>query len=656
MMKTLLYNTCELGCDPVSSRFASDDSLYSFPSGYCFLYALGYRRKLLSRREIMTGEFPTVSDMRARLLKHRPQVPSRCLDQYDSVINSNAYSYKMIEDKLFYVHPCCECEFNRYDHDLSRTYMSDLLLVNHGGIRHFYFNPAGNAVSGYEGLSIVEPIGADKKEAMQKLANIIGKYAALKNPKKKKKKNKKKTEIKVEVKAGGGKAKKKKGRTPAGEWLRKWGGLAGTFFGNKGLGEVVGAGISKIFGQGDYQIQQNSLMSGGPPAFSPLNAGIRITHREYIGDVLSSTGYNVTTFRLQPNVSTVFPWLSQLASSFEQYQFNGCVAFLNTTSGNAISSTNNALGVWGITTVYDPTRPPLSTKLQAEEYNGCTAAVPSCSVLHAIECKPRSGVLDRYYVDYTGTVSGEDLKFYDHGLMNVFTQGQQQAGVSLGELWISYDISFFNPRIQPTGEDNLADHYSVSGTGINASNPMGTISTSLLPTTGSGLRTNVTAPGIIPGQVSLNFPGGSSPGVYLLAYNYQGGLTIANYFFAIVSGSANITAYNLLKGSAASSLSAPVPNSVTISGFTIVGAFKKSDTAAGSVLLGNASTVMPLSHSATTVDFFVIPIGGLITKVDVLDDRVSEIVRRLFPNNLLQVGLPVIEEESEEEILIKTSK
>jgi hypothetical protein len=250
--------------------------------------------------------------------------------------------------------------------------------------------------------------------------------------------------------------------TTAGKILRGAGSVAGTFLGNASLGRTAGAAISKIFGQGDYQVRSNSLMSGGPPAFASMNTGMRMAHREYIADVVSSTGFANTTYDVNVIKNTTFPWLSRIAQNFEEYTIKGIVFYFNTTCGSAVSSTNNALGTVGLVTVYDPSDPPLSTKRECEDYSGCVAGVPACSLIHPIECKPRSNVLDRLYIQNSTVNSVDDLKFFSHGTLNVFTQGMQAAGITIGELWVSYDVEFYNPRILPVGTFEMAAsrHYA----------------------------------------------------------------------------------------------------------------------------------------------------------------------------------------------------
>jgi hypothetical protein len=50
----------------------------------------------------------------------------------------------------------------------------------------------------------------------------------------------------------------------------------------------------------------------------------------------------------------------------------------------------------------------------------------------------------------------DDVKFFDLGEISIFTQGMQTAGSNIGELWISYDIEFYKPKINAAGNNDPA--------------------------------------------------------------------------------------------------------------------------------------------------------------------------------------------------------
>lgn len=303
--------------------------------------------------------------------------------------------------------------------------------------------------------------------------------------------------------------------TVIGKAIRGAGALAGGMFGASRLGRSVGATISRVFGQGDYVTNNpmnNSLFAGGPPTFSPLTSGFRIRHREFIKDVNSSTGFAATSYRINPGLPDLFPWLSQVASNFEEYKIHGMCVWLNSSSATAVSSTNTALGIWGIVTQYDAAEDDFTNKQQCENYVGAQSAVPSKSILHGIECKPGSNVLDKYFVRKGELSADLDIKFYDQGKVQVFTQGSQAVSV-IGELWVTYDIEFTKPRLSSSVAINpQVDAYALLGT--TALNPLGT-----------GGQTKIGSSGncyLDPANRQIIFPVGAPNGVYTIQLEYQG--------------------------------------------------------------------------------------------------------------------------------------
>jgi hypothetical protein len=325
--------------------------------------------------------------------------------------------------------------------------------------------------------------------------------------------------------------------TKIGALLRTAGTAAGAYFGAPSLGRQMGAGISRIFGQGDYVVKSPNTMSAGVPTFSPLNSGFRLQFREYIKDISSSIAFSSNNFQINPGLANMFPWLSQIAVNFEEYKIHGLVVYLNSLSATAVSSTNTALGLWGCVTQYDPSEPPFLNKQACENYVGCQTAVPSCSVLHSIECKNKANVLDKYFVRSGDVTSDEDLKFYDIGFLQVFSQGAQQAS-NIGEMWVSYDIEFFKPRL-PLGNQNIsATFVGTSDTAISTF-PLGNLLSDWSVTSGSNLPVEWT------NTNTLTIDGTAPKGVYLVQamWNTSLNATIAGP----VLTATNVTAVNIFR-------------------------------------------------------------------------------------------------------------
>jgi len=69
---------------------------------------------------------------------------------------------------------------------------------------------------------------------------------------------------------------------------------------------------------------------------------------------------------------------------------------------------------------------------------------PSNSLIHGLECDPRERPTA---ILYTSTTNGAPVTSTSLGKFGIATQGCSVANVTLGELWISYDLTFYKKQI-----------------------------------------------------------------------------------------------------------------------------------------------------------------------------------------------------------------
>ena len=216
-----------------------------------------------------------------------------------------------------------------------------------------------------------------------------------------------------------------------------------------------------------------------------------IVHREFIQDIVGSTGFNIQSFRINPGFLKTFPWLSSIAENYEQYVIQGMIFEFKTTCANAVASTNTALGTVVMATQYNSLSPNFTSKQQMENYEFSQSSTPSQSILHPIECDPSQtqcggifNVTDQV-LDNTG-----DIRLYDVGRFSIATVGMQ-AAATIGELWVSYKICFLKPKLVSTSE--CADYYVQSSPGsVSAAAPIGTYTTLVPRSANSGVVTPIT--------------------------------------------------------------------------------------------------------------------------------------------------------------------
>jgi len=241
----------------------------------------------------------------------------------------------------------------------------------------------------------------------------------------------------------------------------------GNRFGAGDLGASAATGLAKLFGMGDYTIKSNSLVKGsvsGPlmPTFGTDRRTVRIAEREYIGDVFSgalsagSSAYTNRSYAINPSDPNTFPWLSKFAALFDQWLPHGIVfEFVSTSS--EYNGTSQALGKVVMATDYDPNDAPYASSQVAENADYSCVTKPSSSLVHGIECDPDDRITRILYVKGAPT----KLELTSLGNFQLSTSGCSTAGTRLGELWVSYDISFLKKQV-PTLADT-SDYLCVAG-------------------------------------------------------------------------------------------------------------------------------------------------------------------------------------------------
>jgi hypothetical protein len=243
----------------------------------------------------------------------------------------------------------------------------------------------------------------------------------------------------------------------------------------------------------------------------------------------------VDWFSINPANSSLFPWLSRVAKSYEEYQFTDLAFRFKSTSGTAVGSTNTALGTVVMATNYDVSDAVFTSKQQMEAYQGANSTVPSGDLLHRVDVVPRRTPLPELYVA-SGEISS-DAHFYHLGKFQVATAGSQAAAV-LGELWVEYTVKLMKPKLP-------SDMYTESFA-LYSESPTGTASTANgMGSTGPELRYRtsdvfVTAP---PGtsNITVTF---NRAGWYYVMYSMTNSSPAGAGGFATTGGAAIMPVWN----------------------------------------------------------------------------------------------------------------
>jgi hypothetical protein len=287
---------------------------------------------------------------------------------------------------------------------------------------------------------------------------------------------------KVQKKKPKQKARKQAPRPALARLVEGVGSSLGSLVGMKDLGRDAGSWLARVTGLGKYTLHQNSFTksSDSVPQFEFAPDGsVIVTHREFVRDITGSPTFEYKTFDICPTESAAFPWLSVMAQAYEQYEFLGLLACYVPTSGDAIASTNNALGTVMIATEYDVSRKPFHTKSEMEQYMFVTSEKPSKSQIHPVECNPNRDVLNARYmdgpfrtqaaaIDSTAASAGSNdiaRNLRCTGRLQIATTGQQ-AVTTVGELWWTYKVKLSKPRGLPPGAEGGNLHATQGATPI----------------------------------------------------------------------------------------------------------------------------------------------------------------------------------------------
>ena len=330
-------------------------------------------------------------------------------------------------------------------------------------------------------------------------------------------------------------------RTSLGGFLRNWtpsgtlgaiGSAAGGALGGPvgGIaGGVLGGVLSKLTGFGDYAVKMNSLVNlaeGQPvPTFENLQNATVVSHREFISDVTngSTVNFNLSAFPINPGIGLTFPWLAQIAASYDQYRFLGLVFEFKSAYSDG---TSGPLGSVIMSTEYDSLDANYADKLKMENAQYTTTGKPTQDLVHPVECDPRVMPLNVMNIRNGPVGANDDLRFYDLGKFQLATQGQIPSTGVIGELWVSYEVALFKPQISPLP---LVDHLQM--TGAVTGTEFGTV---LTPTSGSRLGGTF-------GARTYTFP---RNGKYMMVYavtGASGALAVA----PAITGSTGVTLLSL---------------------------------------------------------------------------------------------------------------
>jgi len=169
----------------------------------------------------------------------------------------------------------------------------------------------------------------------------------------------------------------------------------------------------------------------------------RVSHREYVKDVMSAVNFTATSVNINPGLPTFTSWLSNIAPWYELYtvhsmEFEYVPMTSTASSGRMIYSVD-----------YDAEDAIPTTLVACENTGDSTSS--SIWAPFKLRCQPRNlkSMVKQRYVRRAG-VNG-DLKTYDIGKFIVGVDGCANGTTKIGQVYVRYDITFSIPQLGVSG-------------------------------------------------------------------------------------------------------------------------------------------------------------------------------------------------------------
>ena len=198
---------------------------------------------------------------------------------------------------------------------------------------------------------------------------------------------------------------------------------------------------------------------------------VHITHREYFMDIVGNKEtYIPATLdqskflgcEITPTNAQIFPWLSKMAKLYEQYSFEQ-LSF----EYQPYQATSSA-GVVLMAIDYDPSDDYPYSKSDMLAYDGAErTSIWAPTSLRAP--KSKLNTMNRYFVKSSTTSLSSDASMRQTSVGTFYATSVSCPagldGLGLGELYVSYTISFYIPQLTSTFYDQFTSAVAVNSSG-----------------------------------------------------------------------------------------------------------------------------------------------------------------------------------------------
>lgn len=227
------------------------------------------------------------------------------------------------------------------------------------------------------------------------------------------------------------------------------------------LGHAAESIFRTIFGQGAY-LYSDSIGGSDMPLNNTLvgmqtetvkasvdqmhwdGLATRIAHREYMGEITTSTTFTANLLAIYPTNVGMFPWLSDIAHKFQKWKLLGMV-FEYVPTSSPIATNSPALGSISLAIQYDTYLPAPTTLAAMLNWQGAVTGRPSDHLVCAVECDGSYTPMNPLYVRRAGSTPIENLTTF--GNLIIGKSGSETEYIG-GQLWVSYDIQLIAAYVE----------------------------------------------------------------------------------------------------------------------------------------------------------------------------------------------------------------
>jgi len=227
-------------------------------------------------------------------------------------------------------------------------------------------------------------------------------------------------------------------------------------------------------GMGSY----NELVKGSryvtPEAITMRSKGdetssVCVTNKEYIGDLFGpdSQSFVNTSYAINPGLTQVFPWLSQIAANYDEYEFEQLVFEYHPTISETSTATSGQSGTIILVTNYNPSQDPFTDKEAMMQYHGGQSDRVTAESIHGVECDPKKSSQGRRYTRTQPVIVGQDAKNFDLGLFQIGINNIPESyfNQQLGELWVHYKVHLHVPKLGSGRGNSINQDFFLSANG-----------------------------------------------------------------------------------------------------------------------------------------------------------------------------------------------